>query len=139
GYSTAVLLLLRPGLLLHLDPLTSDLCLLFSDLDPINITVKPGDTITLPSVEWKRPDLVPQDVVKYQDGRPDPENQHPSFKDRVELEDSEMDGDVSLVLRNVTTGDRGTYECHVNLRGTDNMFSSSILFSIIDLYVDPGE
>uniref|UniRef100_A0A3Q3JBL2 Ig-like domain-containing protein n=1 Tax=Monopterus albus TaxID=43700 RepID=A0A3Q3JBL2_MONAL len=91
---------------------------------PEFIRAKPGDNVTLPcrapsytmirAVVWSRPDLEPGDVLKYQNRKSDPENQHPSFKSRVELEDSEMkNGDVSLVLRNVTTGDRGTYECRV--------------------------
>uniref|UniRef100_A0A3Q3IIZ8 Ig-like domain-containing protein n=1 Tax=Monopterus albus TaxID=43700 RepID=A0A3Q3IIZ8_MONAL len=109
---------------LHLDPLSSALCLLFSALDQINKTAEPGENITLPCrapsstnitvVEWIRPDLRPEYVFVYRSMQHDPDNQHEFFKDRVELEDSEMkDGNVSLVLRNVTTGDRGTYECRV--------------------------
>uniref|UniRef100_UPI0009B2E6AB selection and upkeep of intraepithelial T-cells protein 4-like n=1 Tax=Monopterus albus TaxID=43700 RepID=UPI0009B2E6AB len=97
--------------------------------DQRNIPAKPGDNITLscraPSstniivVEWSRTDLEPQYVFMYRDGRPVLESQHESFKDRVELEDSEMkDGDVSLVLRNVTINDSGTYECRVVLGKT---------------------
>nr|XP_020475825.1 V-set domain-containing T-cell activation inhibitor 1-like [Monopterus albus] len=92
--------------------------------DQINKTAEPGENITLPCrapsstnitvVEWIRPDLRPEYVFVYRSMQHDPDNQHEFFKDRVELEDSEMkDGNVSLVLRNVTTGDRGTYECRV--------------------------
>uniref|UniRef100_A0A3Q4H125 Immunoglobulin V-set domain-containing protein n=1 Tax=Neolamprologus brichardi TaxID=32507 RepID=A0A3Q4H125_NEOBR len=50
-------------------------------------------------------------TAKY--GRFDPANQHPSFKNRVDLQDRQMkDGDVSLILKNVTINDSGTYKCH---------------------------
>uniref|UniRef100_A0A3Q3S0D7 Ig-like domain-containing protein n=1 Tax=Mastacembelus armatus TaxID=205130 RepID=A0A3Q3S0D7_9TELE len=106
---------------LHLDPLTSGLCLFLCSSD---ITAEPGDTVTLPcrapssseirTVEWTRPDLDPDYVFLYRNGRSDPDNQHPSFKERVELKDSQMkDGDVSVTLKDVTFTDTGTYECRV--------------------------
>ncbi|XP_051251487.1 myelin-oligodendrocyte glycoprotein-like isoform X2 [Dicentrarchus labrax] len=91
------------------------------------ISVKPGDDVTLPcsagdgsirAVEWTRTDLEPEYVLYYRDGRSDPTYQHPSFKGRVDLTDRELkDGDVSLVLKNVTISDRGTYECRVATGG----------------------
>ncbi|XP_038587882.1 uncharacterized protein LOC119912667 [Micropterus salmoides] len=92
-------------------------------------TVKPGDNVTLPcqaadasirAAEWTRPDLEPPEyVLFYRDGRSDPTYQHPSFKDRVQLVDRELkDGDVSLVLKNVSSNDTGTYECRVATSGS---------------------
>uniref|UniRef100_A0A3Q3M340 Ig-like domain-containing protein n=1 Tax=Mastacembelus armatus TaxID=205130 RepID=A0A3Q3M340_9TELE len=110
--------------LLHLDPLTSGLCLFLCSSGQTNITAEPGKNVTLtcraPSstnittVEWTRPDLDPKEIFVYRDGRFDPDNQHPSVKERVELKDSQMkDGDVSVTLKNVTFNDTGTYECRV--------------------------
>uniref|UniRef100_A0A3B3Z0W2 Ig-like domain-containing protein n=1 Tax=Poecilia mexicana TaxID=48701 RepID=A0A3B3Z0W2_9TELE len=84
----------------------------------------PGQIVSLPCrlpnnkpavvVQWTRPDLEPEYVLLFRDEQPDPENQHPSFRKRVELQDRRMeDGDVSLLLSNVTTNDTGTYECRV--------------------------
>ncbi|XP_026179633.1 CD226 antigen-like [Mastacembelus armatus] len=89
-----------------------------------DITAEPGQNVTLtcraPSsseiraVEWTRPGLDPDHVFVYRNNQPDPTNQHPSFKERVELKDSQMkDGDVSVTLKNVTFTDTGTYECRV--------------------------
>ncbi|XP_045921465.1 uncharacterized protein LOC123980911 [Micropterus dolomieu] len=87
------------------------------------VRVKPGDDVTLPcqageasirAVEWSRADLEPEYVLFYRDGLSDPTQQHPSFKDRVQLVDRELkDGDVSLILKNVSSNDTGTYECRV--------------------------
>ncbi|XP_026182047.1 myelin-oligodendrocyte glycoprotein-like [Mastacembelus armatus] len=88
------------------------------------ITAEPGQNVTLTcrapnsseirTVEWTRPDLDPKEIFVYRDGRFDPDNQHPSVKERVELKDSQMkDGDVSVTLKNVTFNDTGTYECRV--------------------------
>uniref|UniRef100_A0A3B3V7S1 Ig-like domain-containing protein n=1 Tax=Poecilia latipinna TaxID=48699 RepID=A0A3B3V7S1_9TELE len=114
-------------LLLEVDrfTLTSDLSALF--LCPVvhkNISAVPGQIVSLPCrlpnnkpavvVQWTRPDLEPEYVLLFRDEQPDPENQHPSFRKRVELQDRRMeDGDVSLLLSNVTTNDTGTYECRV--------------------------
>ncbi|XP_026178963.1 polymeric immunoglobulin receptor-like isoform X2 [Mastacembelus armatus] len=109
------------------------------------ITAEPGQTVTLPcrapsnseirTVEWTRPDLDPKYVFVYWNNQPDPVNQHPSFKERVELKDSQMkDGDVSVTLKNVTFNDTGTYECRV-LQGQSK---PPELISIIHLRVSAG-
>ncbi|XP_045898902.1 programmed cell death 1 ligand 1-like [Micropterus dolomieu] len=92
------------------------------------VQVKPGDNVTLScqagdvfirAVEWTRPDLEPDYVVFHRDGLSDPTHQHPSFKDRVQLVDRELkDGDVSLLLKNVSSNDAGTYECRVAAGGS---------------------
>ncbi|XP_039464036.1 coxsackievirus and adenovirus receptor homolog [Oreochromis aureus] len=115
-----------------------------------DITAKAGQNVTLPcqapnnniilGVEWSRADLGDEYLLFYRDGRFDLENQHPSFKNRVDLQDKQMkDGDVSLILNNVTTNDTGTYECRVKT-GTQRR-KRAILngdpISIITLNVDP--
>ncbi|KAM4537424.1 uncharacterized protein PAE49_021747 [Odontesthes bonariensis] len=94
------------------------------------ITAEPGDNVTLtygaPNssipiivVEWSRADLDKEYVLVYRDGQFYLEGQHPSFKDRVDLQDRRMkDGDVSLILEDVTTEDRGTYEFRVKQKET---------------------
>ncbi|XP_035850212.1 uncharacterized protein LOC116064517 [Sander lucioperca] len=97
--------------------------------DQIEVPVNPGDDVTLSCqaagssisvVKWSRPDLEPDIVFFYIDGRLDPDNQNPSFKDRVELVDRDLkDGDVSLKLKNVNRHDTGTYTCGVKTGDTD--------------------
>uniref|UniRef100_A0A3B4FC92 Ig-like domain-containing protein n=1 Tax=Pundamilia nyererei TaxID=303518 RepID=A0A3B4FC92_9CICH len=109
------------------------------------ITAESGQDITLTSpnenditVEWSRADLGDEYVLLYRDGQVVPDDQHPSFKNRVDLQDRQMkDGDVSLILKDVTVNDTGTYECRVLMEGTQ----SSDLISIIYLcvVVPPGE
>ncbi|XP_038586504.1 coxsackievirus and adenovirus receptor-like [Micropterus salmoides] len=92
------------------------------------VRVKPGDNVILPcqagdvfirAVEWSRPDLEPDYVLFHRDGFSVPTHQHPSFKDRVQLVDRELkDGDVSLILKNVSSNDAGTYECRVVAGGS---------------------
>ncbi|XP_051251488.1 butyrophilin subfamily 2 member A1-like [Dicentrarchus labrax] len=92
------------------------------------ISVKPGDDVTLScsagdgsirAVEWTRPDLEPEYVLFYRNKRSVTTNQHPSFKGRVNLADGEMkDGNVSLVINNVSISDNGTYECRVVTGGS---------------------
>ncbi|XP_033182625.1 programmed cell death 1 ligand 1-like, partial [Anabas testudineus] len=103
----------------------------FSPSDQINLTAEPGDTVTLPCgvhsnisiivVEWSRTDLETEYVFLQRGSRSESFNEHESFKNRVELKDREKkDGDVSLILRNVTFNDTGTYECRVVQRRTNH-------------------
>uniref|UniRef100_I3JC62 Ig-like domain-containing protein n=1 Tax=Oreochromis niloticus TaxID=8128 RepID=I3JC62_ORENI len=111
--------------------------------DPKIITAESGQDVTLTCrapktnirhVYWSRDDLLPENVFLYQHGRFNPDNQHPSFKNRVDLHDRQMkDGDVSLNLKDVTINDAGTYECHVYMEETH----SWKLISIIYLRVSP--
>ncbi|XP_035850123.1 coxsackievirus and adenovirus receptor-like [Sander lucioperca] len=95
------------------------------------VTAHPGDDVTLSCqadgssisfAEWTRPDLKPEYILVYRSGSLDPDNQHPSFKDRVKLVDRDLkDGDVSLTLKNVSSIDNGTYECRVKTNDTDQI------------------
>ncbi|XP_050928644.1 CXADR-like membrane protein isoform X2 [Lates calcarifer] len=120
-----------------------------------NIRAVPGQTVTLPCraprdtdiivVEWTRPDLETEEYVfLYRDERPDPHKQHPSFQNRVELVDRQMeDGDVSLILKNVKREDTGIYECRVVQRETNRRkratLDSEPIISIIYLDVRPDQ
>eukprot|EP00064_Thunnus_orientalis_P022494 superscaffoldBa00007615_g22692 len=88
---------------------------------------KPGDDVTLQCqsprdeaytlLAWSRPDLKTDDYVFFfRDDRSYEHYQHPSFRGRVQLRDPEMkDGDVSVILKNVTINDTGTYKCRVSV------------------------
>ncbi|MEQ2281930.1 hypothetical protein AMECASPLE_035350, partial [Ameca splendens] len=93
-----------------------------------NITAEPGQNIILPCraadnkpvtvVQWRRTDLGSKYVFLIRNDHIDPDNQHPSFRNRVDLQDRQMkNGDVSLVVKNVTTNDTGTYECRIQNEG----------------------
>ncbi|KAL4008661.1 hypothetical protein ACER0C_002513 [Sarotherodon galilaeus] len=112
---------------------TASLCstlmfVLFVSADQKIITAESGQDVTLTcratnnniaAVKWNRTDLVDKHVLLYQDGKFVPANQHPSFKDRVDLQDRQMkDGNVSLILKNVTINDTGRYECRVQTNET---------------------
>ncbi|CAI5660074.1 unnamed protein product [Oreochromis niloticus] len=127
----------------------------FVSADQKNITAESGQDVTLTcrapnnniilGVEWNRADLETEYVLFYRDEQFDPVNQHPSFKNRVDLQDRQMkDGDVSLILKDVMINDNGTYECCVFMRGTNirkraNLGGdpiSSIYLSVVD---PPGQ
>ncbi|XP_039882942.1 selection and upkeep of intraepithelial T-cells protein 1-like isoform X2 [Simochromis diagramma] len=107
-----------------------------------NITAGSGQNVTLTCraannnilvVKWSRADLEPEYVLLYRDEQFVPDDQHPSFKSRVDLQDRQMkDGDVSLILKNVTINDTGTYECRIFMGETRSWKISSI-----NLHVDP--
>uniref|UniRef100_A0A3Q4NBB9 Ig-like domain-containing protein n=1 Tax=Neolamprologus brichardi TaxID=32507 RepID=A0A3Q4NBB9_NEOBR len=99
-----------------------------SSLSEINSTAGQDVTLTCGApnnnniivVEWRRADLESEYVLLYRDGHIVPDYQHPSFKNRVDLQDRQMkDGDVSLILKDVTINDTGTYECRVFTRGAN--------------------
>ncbi|XP_055366247.1 uncharacterized protein LOC114858704 [Betta splendens] len=111
-----------------------------------NITAHSGDKVTLQCqspvdkdfkvLEWSRSDheeLIY--VFLYRDGQFDPEKQHPSFKDRVELEDKQMkNGNVSLILSSVTINDTGTYECRIDQRASATFIRTNLI-KVINLEV----
>ncbi|XP_026019092.1 uncharacterized protein LOC113019550 [Astatotilapia calliptera] len=79
----------------------------------------PNNSKNLIGVEWNRADLKEEYVLLYRDEQFVPDYQHPSFKNRVDLNDTQMkDGDVSLILKDVITADDGIYVCRVLIPGT---------------------
>uniref|UniRef100_A0A669DJX9 Ig-like domain-containing protein n=1 Tax=Oreochromis niloticus TaxID=8128 RepID=A0A669DJX9_ORENI len=132
-------------ILWSLQPLCS---VLFPLSDQKNITAVSGQDVTLicraPNnksiivVEWSRPDLDSKHVLLYRDEQFDPEEQHPSFKNRVDLQDRQMkDGDVSLIVKNVTINDTGTYECRVAVSPKRALLKTYPINSIYLSVVDP--
>lgn len=124
--------------------------LLPGSADHRNITAEPGLDTTLPcrapdigpivAVVWKRTDPEAAYVLLYRNGKINQENQHPSFKNRVDLNERQLkDGDVSLVFRNVTTNDRGTYQCRVAQTVTNNNRRETINIINLDVQLPPGE
>ncbi|XP_014878796.1 myelin-oligodendrocyte glycoprotein-like [Poecilia latipinna] len=110
-----------------------------------NVTIKaePGENVILPCedpdqgeiivAEWKRTDLREEFVLLYKDGQINPADQLPSYRNRVDLLLYQIKkGDVSLLLKNTTTDDSGTYECRVT---KGNVVEK--LISTISLQVSP--
>uniref|UniRef100_A0A8C9XUD2 Ig-like domain-containing protein n=1 Tax=Sander lucioperca TaxID=283035 RepID=A0A8C9XUD2_SANLU len=97
-------------------------------LDMIVVPVHPGQDAILPCqaadpsisvVEWSRHDPKPEYILFYSDKETDTTIHNPSFKNRVDLSGNELNGgDASLILKNVSSIDQGTYECRVAPAGS---------------------
>ncbi|XP_062301335.1 putative selection and upkeep of intraepithelial T-cells protein 1 homolog [Scomber scombrus] len=85
------------------------------------ITAEPGDDVTLSCrapnnvnitiVEWSRSNPEKQVYLK-RDGHVVTADQDPSYVNRVQLKDDKMkNGELSLILKNVSSNDEGRYEC----------------------------
>ncbi|XP_067380755.1 myelin-oligodendrocyte glycoprotein-like [Channa argus] len=114
-----------------------------------NITAREGENVSLPCsalqnsdiivIEWSRRFQNFSHVVfLHRDGWFDPWNQHPSYKNRVELKDEQMkDGNMSLILKNVIISDTGTYDCLIQ-RGTDQIKTTETICTINLTVFQPG-
>lgn len=94
-------------------------------------------------LEWSRSDLQSEKYVFFYRNNHSYENyQLPSYRGRVGLRDeSTMKvGDGSVILRNVTTGDTGTYECRIVISTTRGRGRTVSEFtSLVNVTVsDPG-
>ncbi|XP_014859276.1 PREDICTED: butyrophilin subfamily 1 member A1-like isoform X1 [Poecilia mexicana] len=97
------------------------------------LTCKDPDQGKITIAEWKRTDLGTEYVLLYKDYQLDPGAQHPSYRDRVDLLCIQLrKGDVSLLLKDTTTNDSGTYECRI-----DTEKHVGELISTISLQVSP--
>ncbi|XP_039892323.1 uncharacterized protein LOC120736340 isoform X2 [Simochromis diagramma] len=109
-------------------------------------TAESGKDVTLPcqaphnnliGVKWRKADLGEEYVYLNRRGQPQPQGQHQSFKNWVDLQDRQMKyGDLSLTLKNVTRSNTGTYECLVF---EDETVSWKSLSNISLTVVDPGQ
>ncbi|KAL4008299.1 hypothetical protein ACER0C_002151 [Sarotherodon galilaeus] len=110
--------------------------------DQKNITVQSGQNVILPcqalrdkgslrAVAWTKPDLQNKNVYLYRDGRFDPADQNPFFKNRVVLQDRQMkDGNVSLILKDVMINDAGKYECSVTQKKDIYPYTTTITLDL---------
>ncbi|KAM3590307.1 uncharacterized protein V6R79_007357 [Siganus canaliculatus] len=77
----------------------------------------PSSNINL--VVWVRADLGPEEYVFFRNGKISISKQLPSYRGRVSLQDPDMkNGNVSVLLKNVTISDIGLYECLVRETNT---------------------
>ncbi|CAI5660704.1 unnamed protein product [Oreochromis niloticus] len=108
-----------------------------------NVTLacySPRDVVIL-MLRWKK-----QDVQRYalfiRENRIDEKLQDPSFKGRVELKDPEMkNGELSVILKNVTVKDNGVYECYAGYNDQEPQLLNSITLTVDppDVPVKRGE
>lgn len=94
---------------------------------PSNMTAAPGEDVSimcevpeiLISLHCRRTNDQEKYVVVYRDQRILSDEQHPSFKGRVVLQIG--GGNLTLILKNVTTNDSGTFECRIKIQEEDPM------------------
>uniref|UniRef100_A0A3Q2C7Y6 Ig-like domain-containing protein n=1 Tax=Cyprinodon variegatus TaxID=28743 RepID=A0A3Q2C7Y6_CYPVA len=84
-------------------------------------------------LEWSRPGTKREFVLIFKTQSSHIEVPTPSYEGRVNLETTE-NGDMSLILKNVTAADKGRYECYV-LRKT-NRRKRAELESVNTVYLD---
>ncbi|KAL4008199.1 hypothetical protein ACER0C_002051 [Sarotherodon galilaeus] len=106
-------------------------------LYPTELKVRPGEDSILQCrgprddviilLEWRRSDLKSDTYVFFFRNQRLYENyQHEFFKGRVELRDPSMkDGDVSVILKNVSTSDTGTCECEITTRNKEGVMTET--------------
>nr|XP_024656566.1 uncharacterized protein LOC101482210 [Maylandia zebra] len=119
----------------------------FMSADQNNITAQCGQNVTLTCrapntnndlAEWSRADLGDEYVFLYRDGHFIPDHQHHLFKNRVDLQETLMkDGDVSVILKDVTTADSGTYMCCIIVAGATSC--EPICNITLSVVVSPGQ
>ncbi|KAK2899383.1 V-set domain-containing T-cell activation inhibitor 1-like [Channa argus] len=86
-------------------------------------------------LEWIKSDIISDGYVFFfREMKPREDYQHPHFHGRVELVDPEMkDGDFSVILKNVTINDAGTYDCYVgkSLSGLSKRETPELINNVI--------
>ncbi|XP_039678325.1 nectin-4-like [Perca fluviatilis] len=107
--------------------------------DPEELTAKAGEDVTLQcrdhrggdigKLVWSRTDLGSDGYVFFfRENRLYEYLQHHAYCGRVTLRDPEMkDGDVSVVLKNVSVNDNGTYQCRVANGEGDKLINTTKL------------
>ncbi|KAI4790559.1 hypothetical protein KUCAC02_034552, partial [Chaenocephalus aceratus] len=125
----------------------TDFCLYF--LESLEENVKSGQNVTLRCssstdaaitlLEWKRPGLEGY-VFFFRDNRLIESFQDPRYQRRVQLKDPEMkNGDASVLLKNVTKEDSGTYECWViTISNNRRKRNVRVLVRLVHLVVSEG-
>lgn len=78
--------------------------------DDVTLSCEAPNDVSISAIVWTRQHL--QKYVYFQrDGILMKQGQDPSFVDRVQLKGQMEEGDLSLILKNVSSNDKGTYEC----------------------------
>ncbi|KAI9527247.1 hypothetical protein NQZ68_032829 [Dissostichus eleginoides] len=115
--------------------------------DDFEVKAKPGEDVTLQcnssrdaavtDLMWNRPDREDDYVFFFRDNRLYEQYQDPRCRGRVELKDPEMkNGEFSILLKNVSVNDSGTYECWVQSSSMRRL--KKVLMTSVQLSVSEG-